>query len=139
MRRLSIQHANTMKEAEPTEQCSVKLVFPVRGSDKNNVIGQPVKFLHQSNRHAAHLCYIVSAAALHTDSIDFVEAQHTGTASGIVKDQTNVLLCLAKSRADKTGKFEIYERQVCFVGNVSCQFGFTSSGAKNWYSERPFL
>lgn len=93
-----------MPKGEAPEQSIIQRVGTIRGSDKDEVVAEPVKFLHQGNCHTVHLRDIVFAATPRPDSINLIEAENARTFSRVIEYQTDMLLCLAQTGINQTGK-----------------------------------
>lgn len=64
-----------MPKGEAPEQSIVQRIGAVRGPDKDDVVAESVKLLHQGNRHTVHFRNIVLAAAPCPDSVNLIEAE----------------------------------------------------------------
>ena len=99
-----------MFESESANEGFVKVIDAVCSANENDVIREPVKFLHQCDGDAAHFSDIIAAATAHSDGINFINTKNTRRALCVIEHSADVLLCPAKSRIDKAGKFQENKR-----------------------------
>ena len=99
-----------MFESESANEGFVKVIDAVCSANENDVIREPVKFLHQSNGDTAHFSDVITAATAHSDGINFVNAENAGRAFCVVEYSADILLCTTKSRIDKAREFQENKR-----------------------------
>lgn len=116
-----------MPKGEAPEQSIVQRIGTVRGPDKDDVVAESVKLLHQGNRHTVHFRNIILAAAPCPDSVNLIEAEHARTFSRIVEYHTDILLRFAQSGIHQTGEIRVYERKVRRICDIPRQLSLSGS------------
>ena len=111
-----------MPKGEAPEQSIVQRIWTVRGPDKDDVVAESVKLLHQGNRHTVHFRNIILATAPCPDSVNLIEAEHARTLSCIVEYHTDILLRFAQ-----TGEIRVYERKVRRICDIPRQLSLSGS------------